>query len=122
MPLAPVHQRDHQQLRAIAHAFDLQLHELVAALAERVGGSEPFALDDVAQAHAQRRIGDAHDAPRLHVADARRVMGRVEQTPQHRRIDRIGHEVAHVAAFVNRAIDRLALGVVKRLRHERGRP
>lgn len=37
----------------------------------------------------------------------------IEQTLQYRGIDGIAHEVAHVAALVDRAINRVAVGFVK---------
>jgi hypothetical protein len=39
MPLAIVHQRRHQHFGAVIDAFDLELHERVGALAQRLGGA-----------------------------------------------------------------------------------
>ena len=110
--LAAVGERDDQQLAAFAHAFDLQPHEFVPALAERVGGRTALGLDQRVDRGAQRRIGDADEAPRLHEADARCVVRRA-QAREHGRIDGRRREVAHVAPFENGAVDGGEVGIVE---------
>lgn len=113
MALAIVGERDDQQFAAFAHAFDFQPHELVLALAERVGGRAALGLDQPVNRGAQRGVGDADEAPRLHESDARRVMGRAQQSRERGRIDRRRREVTHVAPFENGPVDRGDGGVVE---------
>ena len=113
MALAAVGERDDQQLAAFAHAFDLQPHEFVLALAERVGGRTALGLDQRVDRGAQRRIGDADEAPRLHEADARCVVRRAQQAREHGGIDGRRREVAHVAPFENGAVDGGEVGIVE---------
>src|SRR5580692_2264243 len=49
-------------------------------------------------------------------------MRRIEQTPKHNRVDRVAHEVPHIAPFIDGAVDGLAVRIVKTLRHGTGRP
>ncbi len=116
---AAVGERDDQQLAAFAHALDLQSHEFVLALAEGVGRRAAFGLDQRVNRGAQGGIGDADEAPRLHEADARRVVRRAQQAREHGRIDGRRREVAHVAPFEDGAVDGGDVGIVET--HERRR-
>ncbi len=119
MAFAAVGERDDQQLAAFAHALDLQPHEFVLALAERVGRRAALGLDQRVNRGAQGGIGDADEAPRLHEADARRVVRRAQQAREHGRIDGRRREVAHVAPFEDGAVDGGDVGIVET--HERRR-
>ena len=70
--LAAVAQGDHQHLGAVEDAFDLELEEVLAALAERLGGDLPFGVDEGVDARAQVAVADVQEAPGLHVADGGR--------------------------------------------------
>lgn len=74
-------------------------------LAERVGGGAAFGVDERVDLLAKRRIGHADEAPRLHEADARRVVRGAQQAREHGGIDRGGREMAHVAPLEDRAVD-----------------
>jgi len=111
--LAIVGQRDDEQLAAFAHAFDLQSHEFVVAFAERVGGRAPLGVDERVDRVAPCRIGDADEAPRLHEADARRMVCRAQQPCEHGRIDRSRREMAHVAPLEDGAVNGVEGGIVE---------
>jgi hypothetical protein len=115
--LPPVSQRHGQQLGRIEYTLHLEAHEFVLALAERTRRQHAFALDPVVQTLAQRNIANADETPRLHEADAGRVMRRFEQPAQQLGFHLPAREVAHVAPLADGAVHRLHLVGREGLRH-----
>jgi hypothetical protein len=115
--LAAIGQRHREQLGRVEQALHLQAHEFVFALAQGACRAHALLLDDAVQLLAQRLAADADEAPRLHEADAGRVVRRVEQPAQHLGRDRAAREVAHVAPLVDGAVDRPCLAGVERIGH-----
>ncbi|MCY1279927.1 hypothetical protein D9M70_286950 [compost metagenome] len=109
MGFAAVHQGGHQQLGAIADAFDLELHERVRAFAQGLGGAHSLGLHQGMDVLAQFGGADADKAPGLHQPDAGRLVGGLQQPRQQLGRHLAAAEVAHVAALGDGAIDRLAL-------------
>ena len=110
MGLAARWHGDHQHLGRVEHALHLELHEIVLALAQGLGGAHALLLDEGVNAFAQVFALDADEAPRLHEAHARCVVCGAQQAQQNVFGNRAATEMAHVAALVNRTIDRRALG------------
>ncbi|MDT4861565.1 hypothetical protein FQZ97_961750 [compost metagenome] len=74
-------------------------------------------------ARAQFRAGDADEAPRLHQADAGRLVRGLQQPRQQFGRHLAAGEMAHVAAFGDGAVDRCAfLGAEGVLAHGRSNP
>ena len=103
MFLAPRHQRHDQKLGAFADAFDLHPEKFFLARGQGFGGGQAFGLDQGMHLLAQPGIGDAQEAPGLHVADRGREVGGFDQALEQALGQRLGlgggDEVAHVAAF-----------------------
>ena len=111
MALTIVHQGGDQYLGAVVDAFNLELHERIGALAQCLGSAHALFLYQLLNLAAQRAVADADKTPRLHQADAGRLVRGVEQALQQFRRDAATAEVAHVAAFGDGAIDGLAIGL-----------
>ena len=107
--LAPLGKGDDEHLGGIHHPFDLQAHESLLALAERTCGGQALLLDQCMHARAQGLVGNADEAPWLHVANAGRMVCGPQQTLQDFRRHRGGNEMAHVAPFGNGPVNRRAL-------------
>lgn len=104
-----------EQLGAGQHPLDLEPHELLGALAQRVGRPDPLGLDETVDAVPQRGVDDPDEPPRLHETHARRLVGGGQQAVQ----DVVGHrpagEVAHVATLGDRPVDGRAIGLRERV-------
>jgi hypothetical protein len=111
--LAPVGQGHHDHLAGLQQAFHLEAHEVFLALPQGPGGGAAFHLDQGVHALAQAPVGDADEAPGLHVAHAGGVVGGPQKPRQQRRIDRIRAEVAHVAPLGDHAVDGGHIGIGK---------
>lgn len=64
MSLVPIYRLSHEKRRAFAHTFNIQLHESVATIIERVGNNKQPMFDYVVQNHVRRRPSVVFDAPR----------------------------------------------------------
>ena len=113
--LAIFHQADDHDFAAVQDALDLEPHEFVATLVECNGSGAPLGFHDVMQRDAQVPVRHSHEAPGLHETDAWRMVRGVDQ-PRHLIGSNGGiGEMPHVAAFVDRAVDRGNLGFGKTL-------
>ena len=113
MVLALVHQGCDQQFAAVENAFDLELHEFIAAFAERLGGGETLGLDQGVDLPAQRSVGHADEPPRLHQTDAGSGMSGLQQPQEHHRVDGPREKVTHVTPLRDGAIDGRPLGLAE---------
>src|SRR5260370_6800201 len=64
--LPAVGKRGNQQLAAIENTLDLEAHELVLALGQRLGGLDAFLLYESVNTCSNSRIADSHEPPLLH--------------------------------------------------------
>jgi len=87
-----VGKRGNQQLAAIENTLDLEAHELVLALGQRLGGLDAFLLYECVNTCSKSRIADSDEAPGLHQTDARRHMRGAQQAPNQRFVERLGRK------------------------------
>ncbi|MNP54722.1 hypothetical protein D3C76_1493010 [compost metagenome] len=113
MRFALIHQRGNQQFGTVIYAFDLELHKVVGALAQGLGGTQPLLLHQGLDTLAQFTSGNADKAPGLHQANTGGLMRGLQQACKQFRGDFAPAEVAHVTAFANGAVDRRAFGFGK---------
>ncbi len=98
------HQRGDQHFCAVIDALDLELHERVSALAQRLGGADALFFHLRLHLAAQHRVTDADETPRLHQADTGRLMRRFQQARQQLGRNRSAAEMAHVTALGDGAV------------------
>lgn len=94
-----------KQLGAFEDTFDLDPPEFVVAGRQRRRRGEAFGLDESMDAGPQRALGDAKEAPRLHVAHRECQVRGFEQTFEQAFGQRVEQEVAHVAPLTDGAFD-----------------
>ena len=82
MRLAPLGQRRDQYLGAVEHALYFQLHELLRAHAQSLGGRQSLGLYQLMYLLTQRLLTHPNKPPRLHQANAGRVVRRLQQPLQ----------------------------------------
>lgn len=115
MALTVVAESDNEEFGAVEDALDLQREEFGAAGAEGGRGVVALLVDERVDVAAQGTVGDADEPPGLHQPHAWRGVGGGEQAREHL----FGNgcprcELAHVAAFRDRAVHGAAFGVAER--------
>ncbi len=91
---------DRDDLRRLAQTMQLQrtIGVMPGRVGDLAGGPLPLGIDMISQCRAQRWRPYPNEAPGLAVADRGRQLRQRQQLQHHRLVQRIGAEMAHVAA------------------------
>jgi len=85
--------------------LDLEAHELVLALGQRLGRLDALLFDQCMNARSKTRITDSDEAPGLHQSDAGRHVRGGQQAPHQLLVERIGQKVPHVPPHGDYAVN-----------------